>query len=155
MTIGRAITPASTVVTDGLPAYGGLAGHRHAPVVQCRQPPDEYVLSRVHRVVSLLKRLLFGRDQCNEALPQLPHFQRAHLRAHGNVGPGGASVNVLGFREPDARGSALQLSLASLLIRRVRPQPSHTSPMLFCHGDLPVAEMRGAVSCDWWVSQGG
>jgi len=61
--IGRAIAPASTVVTDGLPAYRGLVGYRHAPVVQRRQPPGEYVLPRVHRVVSLLKRWLLGTHQ--------------------------------------------------------------------------------------------
>jgi transposase-like protein len=61
--IARAVAPGSTVVTDGLPAYRGLNGYAHVPVVQRRQAPGEHVLPRVHRVVSLLKRWLLGTHQ--------------------------------------------------------------------------------------------
>jgi len=61
--ITRAVTPGSTVITDGLNAYRGLAGYAHAPTVQRRQAPGAYLLPRVHRVVSLLKRWLTGTHQ--------------------------------------------------------------------------------------------
>jgi transposase-like protein len=61
--INRAVAPGSTVITDGLNAYRGLAGYAHAPAVQRRQAPGAYLLPRVHRVVSLLKRWLTGTHQ--------------------------------------------------------------------------------------------
>jgi len=58
--IAEAIEPGSTVRTDGLPAYLGLSGYVHNRQVQRRQPEGEYLLPRVHRVVSLLKRWMLG-----------------------------------------------------------------------------------------------
>lgn len=61
--IAEAIEPGSTVRTDGLPAYLGLAGYAHDRQVQRRQTSGEHLLPRVHRVVSLLKRWLLGTHQ--------------------------------------------------------------------------------------------
>ncbi len=54
--IAEAIEAGSTVRTDGLSAYLGLSGYVHDRQVQRRQAEGEYLLPRVHRVVSLLKR---------------------------------------------------------------------------------------------------
>ena len=48
---------------DGLHAYMGLSGYVHDRHVQGHQPEGEYLLPRVHRVVSLLKRWLLGTHQ--------------------------------------------------------------------------------------------
>jgi hypothetical protein len=61
--IRAAIEPGSTVRTDGLQAYRRLTGYRHDRQVQRRQLPDEHLLPRVHRVISLLKRWLLGTHQ--------------------------------------------------------------------------------------------
>ena len=61
--IRAVIEPGSTVRTDGLQAYRRLTGYRHDRQVQRRQPPDEHLLPRVHRVISLLKRWLLGTHQ--------------------------------------------------------------------------------------------
>lgn len=59
--IGQAVEPGSLVRTDGLPAYGGLTGYRHDPVVIRRSSETaSKLLPRVHRVVSLFKRWLLG-----------------------------------------------------------------------------------------------
>ena len=57
------IEPGSTVRTDGLNVYLGLKGYVHDRQIQKRQPSGEYLLPRVHRVVSLLKRWLLGTHQ--------------------------------------------------------------------------------------------
>src|SRR5260370_5458222 len=62
--IAQAITPGSTVRTDGLPAYMGLDGYAHDRQIQRRQGEAEHVLPRVHRVISLLKRWLLWTPQC-------------------------------------------------------------------------------------------
>jgi transposase-like protein len=61
--IAEAVEPGSTVRTDGLPAYVGLNEYLHDRHVQRRQTGGEYLLPRVHRVVSLLKRWLMGTHQ--------------------------------------------------------------------------------------------
>lgn len=61
--IRQAIEPGSTVRTDGLNAYRRLRGYLHDRQVQRRQSPDEHLLPRVHRVISLLKRWLLGTHQ--------------------------------------------------------------------------------------------
>jgi transposase-like protein len=61
--IAEAIEPGSTVRTDGLPAYLGLSGYVHDRQVQRRQAEGEYLLPRVHRVVSLLRRWMLGTHQ--------------------------------------------------------------------------------------------
>ena len=61
--IAQSVEPGSTVRTDGLKAYLGLEGYIHDRQVQRRQPEDEHLLPRVHRVVSLLKRWLLGTHQ--------------------------------------------------------------------------------------------
>lgn len=61
--IAEAIEPGSIVRTDGLNAYVGLVGYTHDRHVQRRQRKGEYLLPRVHRVVSLLKRWLLGTHQ--------------------------------------------------------------------------------------------
>jgi len=62
--IREAIEPGSTVRTDGLSAYEGLADYLHDPRVR---GPDRrqasVLLPRVHRVASLLKRWLLGTHQ--------------------------------------------------------------------------------------------
>lgn len=62
--IAQNIEPGSVVRTDGLPAYGGLQGYRHDPVVVTGsgKTADE-LLPRVHTVVSLVKRWLLGTHQ--------------------------------------------------------------------------------------------
>jgi hypothetical protein len=61
--IGHAIEPGSTIRTDGLAAYLGLEGYVHDRQIQRRQPPGKHLQPHVHRVVSLLKRLLLGTHQ--------------------------------------------------------------------------------------------
>ena len=61
--ITQAVEPGSTVTTDGLPAYLGLNGHTHDRQVQRRAARGVYLLPRVHRVISLLKRRLRGTHQ--------------------------------------------------------------------------------------------
>lgn len=61
--IAQAVEPGSTIRTDGLSAYLGLEGYLHDRQVQRHQPEGEYLLPRVHRVVSLLKRWLMGTHQ--------------------------------------------------------------------------------------------
>jgi len=61
--IAEAIEPASTVRTDGLPAYLELTGYTHDRQVQRNQPEGEHLMPRVHRVVSLLKRWMLGTHQ--------------------------------------------------------------------------------------------
>lgn len=62
--IGQMIEPGSIVVTDGLQAYRNLKGYTHDRQVQHNQPDDaEYLLPRVHRVASLLKRWMLGTHQ--------------------------------------------------------------------------------------------
>ena len=59
--IAQAIEPGSVVRTDGLPAYAGMKGYRHDPVVIRRSAETaSELLPRVHRIVSLLKRWLMG-----------------------------------------------------------------------------------------------
>jgi transposase-like protein/predicted RNA-binding Zn-ribbon protein involved in translation (DUF1610 family) len=62
--IQQSIEPGSTVVTDGLQAYRELEGYVHDRQIQKHQPTDtQHLLSRVHRVISLLKRWLMGTHQ--------------------------------------------------------------------------------------------
>ena len=61
--IAQSIVPASTVRTDGLPAYLGMEGYVHDRQVQSHQEAGEHLLPRVHRVISLLKRWLLGTHQ--------------------------------------------------------------------------------------------
>ena len=61
--IGQAIAPGSTVRTDGLVSYQGLKGYVHDRQVQRHQAEGNYLLPRVNRVVSLLKRWLMGTHQ--------------------------------------------------------------------------------------------
>ena len=61
--IADAVELGSTVCTDGLNAYRELEGYTHDRHIQDRQPEGEYVMPRVHRVVSLLKRWLLGTHQ--------------------------------------------------------------------------------------------
>jgi hypothetical protein len=58
------VEPGSVIRTDGLPAYGGLPGYRHDPVVIAGsgKTADE-LLPRVHTVVALVKRWLMGTHQ--------------------------------------------------------------------------------------------
>jgi transposase-like protein len=62
--IAQAITPGSTVRTDGLATYLGLEGYVHDRQIQ-RQATSvgEHLLPRVHRVIALLKRWLMGTHQ--------------------------------------------------------------------------------------------
>jgi len=62
--IHQSIEPGSTVVTDGLQAYRELESYMHDRQIQKHQPTDAaHLLSRAHRVISLLKRWLMGTHQ--------------------------------------------------------------------------------------------
>lgn len=61
--IRQSIEPGSTLRTDGLSCYVGLEGYVHDRHVQRNEPKGEYLLPKVHRVVSLLKRWLIGTHQ--------------------------------------------------------------------------------------------
>ena len=58
--IGAMIEPGSTVRTDGLKEYVGMAGYVRDRQMQRDQPVGEHLLPRVHRAVSLLKRWVLG-----------------------------------------------------------------------------------------------
>lgn len=60
--IGHCVEAGSTVRTDGLPAYLGLKGYVHDRQIQ-RSQPEDHLLPRVHRVVSLFKRWMLGTHQ--------------------------------------------------------------------------------------------
>jgi len=68
------VEPGSTIRTDGLPAYLGLEGYAHDRQVQRRQPDGEHLLSRVHRVVSLLNRWMMGTHQGAIAQDYLDYY---------------------------------------------------------------------------------
>ncbi len=61
--IAQTIAPGSTVRTDGLVAYQDLKGYVDDRQVQRHQAEGNYLLPRVNRVVSLLKRWLMGTHQ--------------------------------------------------------------------------------------------
>jgi len=62
--IAQNVEPGSVVRTDGWPAYGGLKGYRHEPVVVAGSGKTaSELLPRVHTVVSLAKRWLLGTHQ--------------------------------------------------------------------------------------------
>jgi len=62
--VAQAIEPGSTIRTDGLNTYGGLAGYTHeVTVIRKRAKDASQLLPRVHRVASLLKRWLLGTHQ--------------------------------------------------------------------------------------------
>ena len=61
--IAESIEPGSTVQTDGWHSYRDLTGYTHHRQVQMRQPANEHLMPRVHRVASLLKRWLLGTHQ--------------------------------------------------------------------------------------------
>lgn len=62
--IAQAIEPGSTVVTDGLNAYGAMKDHTHRLIVVRKQTEDASTpLPRVHRAARLLKRWLLGTHQ--------------------------------------------------------------------------------------------
>jgi transposase-like protein len=61
--IKESIVPGSTVRTDGFPSYPGLEEYGHELHVQRHQEEGEYVLPRVHLVISQLKRWLLGTHQ--------------------------------------------------------------------------------------------
>jgi len=72
--IAEAVESGSTVRTDGLNVYRGLDGYIHDRQVQRRQPDGEYLMPRVHRVVSLLKRWLLGTHQGAVGHEQLDYY---------------------------------------------------------------------------------
>ena len=72
--IAQSVEPGSIVCTDGLPAYLGLEGYVHDRQVQRRQPEGEYLMPRVHRVVSLLKRWLLGTHQGASSHEHLDYY---------------------------------------------------------------------------------
>ena len=62
--IADSIAPGSVVRTDGLPAYRGMEGYRHEPlVITGSGETGSDLLPRVHLVVSLIKRWLMGTHQ--------------------------------------------------------------------------------------------
>ena len=72
--IAQTVEPGSTVRTDGLNAYRGLDGYIHDRQVQRRAKEGEYLLPRVHRVISLLKRWLQGTHQGAVRLDYLDYY---------------------------------------------------------------------------------
>ena len=91
--IAQAITPGSTVRTDGLPAYMGLDGYAHDRQTQRHQAEGEHLLPRVHRVISLLKRWLLathqgaiGQDHLNDYLDEFTfRFNRRTSTSRGKL----------------------------------------------------------------------
>lgn len=62
--VRQSIEPGSTLVTDGLNVYTGMAEYKHSPIILKHQSEDaSSLLPLVHRVVSLLKRWLLGTHQ--------------------------------------------------------------------------------------------
>jgi transposase-like protein len=61
--IAETVEPGSTIRTDGLQSYRDLSGYVHDRQIQSHQKPGEYLLPRVHKVISLLKRWLLGTHQ--------------------------------------------------------------------------------------------
>jgi transposase-like protein len=62
--ITQTVDPGSTIRTDGLNHYAGLAGYTHHVIVVKKQAATaSQLLPHVHRVVSLLKRWLLGTHQ--------------------------------------------------------------------------------------------
>ena len=62
--IADAVELGGTVKTDGWRGYLGMDGYVHDRQIQSEQPQkDDYLMPRVHRVVSLLKRWLLGTHQ--------------------------------------------------------------------------------------------
>ena len=61
--IADAVEPGSTVRSDGLNAYLELQGYQHERHIQRHQDKGDYVLPRVHLVISLFKRWLLGTHQ--------------------------------------------------------------------------------------------
>lgn len=72
--IVEAVESGGTVRTDGLNVYWGLNGYVHDRQVQRHQPEGEYLMPRVHRVVSLLKRWLLGTHQGAIGHEQLDYY---------------------------------------------------------------------------------
>jgi transposase-like protein len=62
--IRESVEPGSLVRTDGLPAYRGMEGYAHQPIVIGRSgQTGSELLPRVHQVISLVKRWLLGTHQ--------------------------------------------------------------------------------------------
>jgi transposase-like protein len=73
--VGETVEPGSTVVTDGLSAYGSLTGYEHRPIiVKGQSAAASTLLPRVHRVASLLKRWLLGTHQGAVRLEHLEYY---------------------------------------------------------------------------------
>jgi len=72
--IRASVEPGSVVRTDGYNIYMGLSGYRHDRQVQSRGKKGEYLLPRVHRVVSLLKRWLLGTHQGAAGYDHLTYY---------------------------------------------------------------------------------
>ena len=72
--ITESVEPGSRVRTDGLNAYRELTDYVHDRQVQRHQPEGEYLMPRVHRVVSLLKRWLLGTHQGAIGYEQLNYY---------------------------------------------------------------------------------
>ncbi len=69
--VKKNVTPGSTIITDGLPAYVGILqphGYTHEP----RTGSD--VLPHMHRVAALLKRWILGVYQGRVSWEQLDHY---------------------------------------------------------------------------------
>lgn len=75
--IREMVAPGATVITDGLPVYGGLPdlGYRHEPRIPKSGPEEaNKLLPRVHRVAALLKRWLMGIHHGSHSKLQLDHY---------------------------------------------------------------------------------
>jgi transposase-like protein len=92
--VSDVVEPGSVVVTDGLTSYGDLGAHgfRHrVRNISASGKPAHFLLPRVHRVASLLKRWLLGTHQGGVQRRHLDYyldeftfrFNRRNSRARG------------------------------------------------------------------------
>ena len=92
--IADSIAPGSVVRTDGLPAYRGMEGYRHEPlVITGSGQTGSDLLPRIHLVVSLIKRWLMGTHQGGISHRHLDYyldeytfrFNRRHSASRGKL----------------------------------------------------------------------
>jgi transposase-like protein len=77
--VQSAVAPGATIHTDGWSGYAGLkaAGYRHRiSVVSASPDPAHEVMSRVHKVASLLKRWLLSTHHGGIQLQHLDYYLR-------------------------------------------------------------------------------
>jgi transposase-like protein len=87
------VAPGSVIRTDGWPSYNGISthGYQHEPTPTKSADPEDTFMPGVHRVASLLKRVLLGTHQGAVAGAHLDYYLdeftfRFNRRASGSRG---------------------------------------------------------------------